>query len=70
MKITFQGGEVHLEGVSLVEGAKAPDFTVNTTFGPVKLSDYTGKWIVLFSHPGDFTPVCTTEFICFAKYSV
>lgn len=49
-------------------GAKAPDFTVNTTFGPVKLSDYTGKWIVLFSHPGDFTPVCTTEFICFAKY--
>lgn len=49
-------------------GAKAPDFTVNTTFGPIKLSDYTGKWVVLFSHPGDFTPVCTTEFICFAKY--
>ena len=36
-------------------GSKAPDFTVNTTFGPINLSDYCGKWVVLFSHPGDFT---------------
>lgn len=49
-------------------GSKAPDFKVNTSFGSIKMSDYTGKWVVLFSHPGDFTPVCTTEFLCFAKY--
>ena len=48
-------------------GAKAPEFTAQTTFGMKKLSDYRGKWLVFFSHPGDFTPVCTTEFISFAK---
>ena len=50
-------------------GSKAPDFKANTTFGPIKLSDYKGKWVVLFSHPGDFTPVCTTEFLSFSKYN-
>lgn len=49
-------------------GMKAPDFYANTTFGPRKLSDYKGKWLVFFSHPGDFTPVCTTEFISFTKH--
>ncbi|MBU5437927.1 peroxiredoxin [Tissierella sp. MSJ-40] len=48
-------------------GMKAPDFTAMSTFGPIRLSDFKGRWIVLFSHPGDFTPVCTTEFIAFAK---
>jgi len=47
----------------------APDFEAKTTQGMLKLSDFTskGKWVVLFSHPADFTPVCTTEFIEFAK---
>jgi peroxiredoxin (alkyl hydroperoxide reductase subunit C) len=49
-------------------GMKAPDFIADTTFGVAKMSDYTGKWVIFFSHPGDFTPVCTTEFIAFAKY--
>ncbi len=48
-------------------GQHAPDFTAETTYGTVKLDDYKGKWLVLFSHPGDFTPVCTTEMIAFAK---
>lgn len=38
-------------------GQKAPDFDAITTFGEIKLGDYQGKWLVLFSHPGDFTPV-------------
>jgi len=45
----------------------APDFSAVTTHGPKSLADYRGKWLVLFSHPADFTPVCTTEFIGFAK---
>ena len=48
-------------------GQKAPDFEAETTFGKIKLEDYKGKWLVLFSHPGDFTPVCTTEMIAFTK---
>ncbi|MCE5394617.1 MAG: peroxiredoxin [Acidithiobacillus sp.] len=45
----------------------APAFTARTTHGPRKLEDYRGKWLVLFSHPADFTPVCSTEFMAFAK---
>jgi len=46
---------------------RAPEFDAVTTHGPKKLDDYKGKWLVLFSHPADFTPVCTTEFMAFAK---
>jgi len=48
-------------------GMQAPDFEAQTTHGPIKLSGFKGKWVILFSHPGDFTPVCTTEFAMFAK---
>lgn len=48
-------------------GMYAPDFEAQTTMGEISLNDYKGKWIVLFSHPGDFTPVCTTEMIAFSK---
>ena len=46
---------------------RAPEFDAPTTYGRKTLKDYEGKWLVLFSHPADFTPVCTTEFIAFAK---
>lgn len=46
-------------------GEQAPDFTAETTHGPMTLSGLKGKWVVLFSHPADFTPVCTTEFLAF-----
>ncbi len=46
----------------------APEFTARTTHGVKKLSDYKGRWLVLFSHPADFTPVCTTEFMAFQKH--
>ena len=45
----------------------APEFKVKTTQGDRTLSDYKDKWLILFSHPADFTPVCTSEFIGFAK---
>jgi peroxiredoxin (alkyl hydroperoxide reductase subunit C) len=45
----------------------APAFDAPTTDGRKTLEDYRGKWLILFSHPADFTPVCTTEFIAFAK---
>lgn len=48
-------------------GEKAPDFTAKTTHGDISLTDYMGRWVVLFSHPADFTPVCTSEFVAFQE---
>ncbi len=48
-------------------GDAAPDFEARSTIGPVRLSAFRGRWLVLFSHPADFTPVCTTEFVALAR---
>jgi len=49
-------------------GSRFPEVEVHTTHGKIKLPDYyKGKWFILFSHPADFTPVCTTEFVEFAR---
>ena len=48
-------------------GMKAPVFRARSTMGERSLDDYRGRWLVFFSHPADFTPVCTSEFVSFSK---
>jgi peroxiredoxin 2/4 len=52
---------------SLRIGDTAPDFQARTTLGEMRLSDLRGRWLVFFSHPADFTPVCTSEFVGLAR---
>jgi len=60
--------EVKEQAVSLPRlGEPAPPFEAQTTFGVLRLEDFKGRWLILFSHPADFTPVCTTEFVAFAE---
>ncbi|WP_456425740.1 peroxiredoxin [Desulfurobacterium sp.] len=55
------------KGIPLL-GEKFPEIEVQTTHGKIRLPEaFKGKWFVLFSHPADFTPVCTTEFVAFQK---
>ncbi len=57
------------ESPRITLNGSAPDFEANTTHGVLRLSTWMpGKWVILFSHPADFTPVCTTEFAEFAKH--
>jgi len=57
-----------MEGRIPLLGDKFPQLDVVTTMGKIKLpDDFSGKWLVFFSHPADFTPVCTTEFVAFQK---
>src|ERR1700716_957507 len=53
----------------LLIGSPAPRFSTRTTMGERSLDDYRGRWLVFFSHPADFTPVCTSEFVAFSNAS-
>ncbi len=48
---------------------RAPPFTGRSTQGPIELGDFAGRWLVFFAHPADFTPVCASEFVAFARHA-
>jgi len=57
----------HAPCAGLRIGDAAPDFSARSTTGDIRHSEFRGRWLILFSHPADFTPVCTTEFVELAK---
>lgn len=59
--------EVTSHQAPLMIGGPAPRFITRTTMGERSIDGYRGRWLVLFSHPADFTPVCTSEFVSFSK---
>ena len=60
--------DTHPNGPVLQLNGRVPDFRALTTHGDIQLSEWNrDTWVILFSHPADFTPVCTTEFVAFAK---
>lgn len=60
--------ELQVKSGSLRIGDRAPDFEARSTHGVKRLSEYRGRWLIFFSHPADFTPVCTTEFVALARH--
>lgn len=64
---TYAVGRIARPNFALRIGQTAPNFSARATTGPFSLSDYRGQWMLLFSHPADFTPVCTSEFLAFAR---
>ncbi len=62
-----QNGARREPTIGLRIGDVAPDFSARSTTGNLRLSDYRGRWLILFSHPADFTPVCTSEFVALAQ---
>ena len=69
LTLDIQMQNTHSETVSSsLVGRPAPQFVAHSTKGMLDLSSYEGSWVLLFCHPADFTPVCTTEFISLAKH--